>query len=186
MDIRGRAAAIRVKSFHGDITCLGLYFPPRSKGPREQLRLSRTIAKVHECASNVITDLPSRTFPLVESDVNDGLGIATGRHCPMIVVESTAIGAHGLSIEHQAGAAMRELAEIFDLAALDTFYPRGPSYYGAPTMARRAGASGPSAPRGGSGSSSPLASSTCAQASEREPRMSGPSRPSAPRGGRGA
>eukprot|EP00959_Pyramimonas_sp_CCMP1952_P310675 6501664-Pyramimonas_sp.AAC.1 len=100
----------------------------------------------------VLGELPSRTFPLVASDVNDGLGLASGRHGP-IVIDSTALGTHGLSQEHQAGTLYRELAENFDLAAVNTFFPCGPSYYGQP--ARRAQAAQaserlrPSAPRGG-------------------------------------
>eukprot|EP00959_Pyramimonas_sp_CCMP1952_P077389 1617493-Pyramimonas_sp.AAC.1 len=163
IDIRGHAAAIRVKSYYGDSACLG------SEGAAEIVACHRQGPRVGREGHH----RPAVAY-VSSSDVNDGLGVTTGRHGP-IVVESTAIGTRGLGIEHQAGAAMRELAESFDLATLDTFFPRGPSYYGAPMKARRVDVSGPSAPRGGPGA-----------ASERGPRKSEPLRPSAPRGGRGS
>eukprot|EP00959_Pyramimonas_sp_CCMP1952_P461073 9480981-Pyramimonas_sp.AAC.1 len=74
--------------------------------------------------------LPSRTTPIIAMDLNDGLGRRHGPHGLSNIV-SSALGEHGRGEEHLAGGLMRGFAETYSLAAANTFFHCGPSYYGA-------------------------------------------------------
>eukprot|EP00959_Pyramimonas_sp_CCMP1952_P111568 2333553-Pyramimonas_sp.AAC.1 len=57
---------------------MALYFPPRSRDPREQNQLTTAVNKVHDFAHHVMSCLPSRTTPIIAMDLNDGLGRCHG------------------------------------------------------------------------------------------------------------
>ena len=98
---------------------------PRSRDPREQMRLSTAITNLHDFAQHVLSSLPSRTTPIVASDVKDDVGLAPCRHGDA-EVKSRAVGPHGRISERRAGTLMREMAESFGLAVANTWYSGGP------------------------------------------------------------
>ncbi|CAK0907041.1 unnamed protein product [Prorocentrum cordatum] len=102
-DVRGRAAAIRVNSRYGDVTRVGLHLPPRSKDPKEQLRLRIAIEQTSSFAMHVVASLRSRTVPVAAADVNGGIGRCRGQRA-VADVDSSVVGPRGTGEEYFAGA----------------------------------------------------------------------------------
>eukprot|EP00929_Paragymnodinium_shiwhaense_P056482 TRINITY_DN28260_c0_g2_i1.p1 TRINITY_DN28260_c0_g2~~TRINITY_DN28260_c0_g2_i1.p1 ORF type:complete len:541 (+),score=33.54 TRINITY_DN28260_c0_g2_i1:83-1705(+) len=112
-ELRGRAAAVRVKQGNTDITFL-LGHLPASFASNAQL-----YNRVLEYLKGVIYSLPVRTIPILLADANAHVG----------TVSSRAIGPWYPETENKPGAVFRVFLEDTKLVALNTYTDTAKTYY---------------------------------------------------------
>ena len=129
--LRGRLSAIRFKTLGTDITIINMYPPPPCAGGKAWDLYCYILEK---CAL-LITRLPSRTTPILCTDANNKLGYdkANGSITRMV---SPAVGDVQPEVGSIASTKFVELLEATGMAAINTFYPAGHTFFSATSPAR--------------------------------------------------
>eukprot|EP00929_Paragymnodinium_shiwhaense_P030476 TRINITY_DN17270_c0_g1_i1.p1 TRINITY_DN17270_c0_g1~~TRINITY_DN17270_c0_g1_i1.p1 ORF type:complete len:373 (-),score=98.15 TRINITY_DN17270_c0_g1_i1:437-1555(-) len=128
--LQGRFGAVRVKSKACDVVFVSLYLPPFS---------SILNKKIHEelllFLDGFLSKLPARTLPLIACDANCRLGFQKVQG-EWLLEQSKSVGCAEPDYETPPGLRFRLLLQKHHLAAINTFYSAGCTYYNGRTSSR--------------------------------------------------
>eukprot|EP00972_Heterocapsa_arctica_P045950 6779927-Heterocapsa_arctica.AAC.1 len=71
--LQGRGGAARIRSRHGDVTIVALYFPPRVTAAKDTGAYRKTVDALINWAREVILQVPMRSMVALGCDLNDNL-----------------------------------------------------------------------------------------------------------------
>lgn len=81
--------------------------------------------------AQVLSDIPSRSIPLLMGDFNEGFGKVRDRMGrPIKNPEDEIVGPYGKAIERAVGTRIRQLCDDFHFQIATTWWPLSASYYG--------------------------------------------------------
>lgn len=122
---RGRWGAVRVKGNNFDIVFLAIYLPPSFAEKQNKHIFNSTLKEVSEFLSR----LPSRSVPIVGGDFNARLGIQKNLDGTWSPTQSLPVGSHARERETPAGAEVRKFLDMHKLAALNSHFNAGATYF---------------------------------------------------------
>jgi len=123
--LQGRAGAVRVKQGPLDIMIIGMYFPPAAAGHQKQLARVKAVKALIMWVQEIIHQCPARCVPLLFMDANTPLGVREG-----VAIDDEHVGMHGIAEHTRVSDLLYEFMIEEGLAALNTFWEVGPTFYG--------------------------------------------------------
>ena len=124
-DLQGRGGALRIKTAHVDFCFIVCYFHPCS--PSAYTR--KVNEALWEWIDGVVSVLPARCVPCLLGDFNAKVGRIRVEGVWQMHSDSN-VGPHNAEQQNSSGDRFRDFLHKHYLAATNTFYNAGPTYYG--------------------------------------------------------
>ncbi|CAK0822016.1 unnamed protein product [Prorocentrum cordatum] len=128
-ELAGRGGLVRVRSGVFDIAIIAAYFPPQSNMTADHWR--QCCRKLAGWMHKSVQEAKQRSLVIVGADCNCGFGLRrTGHGIATTTVGHQHIGQYGNHFENEVPLELWRLLEMENMAAVDTFHPVGPTYFG--------------------------------------------------------
>ena len=122
---QGRVGCVLLKTKQTDLALMAAYLPPINSSYNHKLYLI-TI----DVIKNILKNLPTRALPIILLDANAKVGPSPGPEGTLMAGLHNCIGCCSAVKEDAAGTIFRSFLNETNLAAANTFWPAGDTYYG--------------------------------------------------------
>ena len=126
---------MRLKSGRYDILIIGAYLPPFTGNTKDFAKHKQTVDKVLSWCQGQIQQVPCRCTPILCLDLNDKLGYIQEEGL-LQLGQGAHVGSCQPGVEGYSAMKFREVLEMEDMAAINTHYPSGDTYYGPSSSSR--------------------------------------------------
>lgn len=128
--LAGRVGGLRVRRGRADDTFLVAYFPPKVHTTAKQAEYKATVQKIVDWIAFRLARTLASSIAGIAIDLNDGVGMEKQEGEWEASVESC-VGPVEPDQEGFAATRPKQVAELYGLCFVNTFFPAGPTYYGA-------------------------------------------------------
>ena len=128
-NLRGRLAAIRVRTMNEDLTLIACYFPHR--GLYHQKKHDQLVKAMTSWIQKTLDILPSRTLPVILGDFNDQFGFDRDDRGFPTQQDDGVTGEWATGEQHNTARQVREILAVHHMYLATTACGIGPTYNGA-------------------------------------------------------